>query len=166
MRLANVCCMVFAIAALTSVTLRAQDPDERPRILPAFGLHLLNVDIAAVNAGLAYRPFAADYPFWTATLELEGGVAGGGALLGFGRTWPPGTDWGGPGSELSVRLQTSFLRTWGDPFHVGPRQSFVGLGVQVKLTIIGVRASILRRVAGSAPGDGSVFSAGLVLGWP
>ena len=140
---------------------RGQGPSHK--ILPAFGLHLLNINIAAIDAGLVYRPFDAQRPFWTVSMMAEGGVAGGGLSVGLGRSWPPNTDWGGPGSELSVRLQGTVLRTWGDPFRVEGDRTMLGGELQAMVTVIGVRLGVFRTI--DALPQETVFSAGLVLGW-
>jgi hypothetical protein len=155
--------ILFSAARLIAASGAAEAQDSRHRILPAFGLHLLNIDVAAANAGLVYRPFDAEEPFWTVRAMVEGGVAGGGVNLGLGRSWPPDTDWGGPGSEFSLRFQGAFLRTWGNPFRVDGNRSLLGAEVQAMATVFGVRLGVFRTVDALPPE--TVFSAGLVLGW-
>jgi hypothetical protein len=133
--------------------------------MPVFGLHALNTTIAALDAGITYRPDGDGPPFWAGVLSGEIGVAGIQGSVGIGHYWPPRTDWGGPGAELSLRVQGSILRTWGGPFHVEPDQSFAGLEVQGMFMLVGIRIGYFRRIAGAATGDESFVGAGVVIGW-
>jgi len=133
--------------------------------MPVLGLHLLSTTIAALDGGVTYRPDGSDGPFWAGVAGGEVGVAGVQARLGVGRYWPSSTDWFGPGAEISVRINGTFLRTWGNPFHVEPHQSFLGVELQGMYLLIGVRIGYFRRVAGNAPDNESFFTAGVLLGW-
>jgi hypothetical protein len=48
---------------------------------------------------------------------------------------------------------------------VEPTQSFVGVELQGMFLLLGTRVGYFRRVAGTAPGDESFFTAGLLIGW-
>ena len=150
---------------LSSVRSLCAQEDESRVILPVFGLNVLNTTVVALDAGITYRPFGPQHPFWAPVASAEAGVAGGQLSFGIGYYRPPRTDWGGPGSELSLRVQASALRTWGNPFHVGPHESFVGIELQGMFTIVGLRLGYFRRVPKAPDGGDSFLSAGLIIGW-
>ena len=147
-----------------TMTAAAQDHESHD-VFPVLSLHLLNTSIAALNVGMSYPRSDTWASYWSGAASAEVGVAGGQLNLGVGRHFPPNTDWGGPGGDLSLRVQGTILRTWGSPWHVEPGQSFVGVELQGMLFLVGTRVGYYHRIAGSVIGDESFVSAGLILGY-
>ena len=144
----------------------AQEADDAARsFLPVLGVHLLNTSVVAITGGMTYRPLGPTDDFWAGLVSIDVGIASAQASVGVSRYWPPDADFGGPGTELSLRMQATILRTWGNPRYVEAGQSFVGLEVQGMFMLLGLRAGYFRRFAGASPGDNSFLSGGLVLGW-
>jgi len=149
-------------------TALTQGAHDRYTLLPHIGLQFFSTDRLGLFGGVTYRPsLESDRErFWAAALGGELGIAGGELNLGVARHLRPIiSDVGGLGSDISIKGQLAYLRTWGDPAHVGPRQSFLGPEVQVMWSIVGVRVGYFSRLSGDTPSDESFFTVGVVLGW-
>jgi hypothetical protein len=160
--------VVAALVATVPASAVSQAYDDRYRPLPHFGLQFFSVDRAAVFGGVTYRPSfeTGRRAFWAVAAGAQVGVAGGALNIGLARHLRPViSDVGGIGSDISVKGQLAYLRTWGDPAHVGPRQAFLGPEIQVMWSIVGVRVGFFERISGQSPGDASFLTIGLVLGW-
>ncbi len=145
-----------------------QGAQDRYTLLPHVGLQAFSTDRLGLFGGVTYRPsLESDREgFWAAALGGELGIAGGELNLGVARHLRPIiSDVGGLGSDFSIKGQLAYLRTWGNPAHVGPRQSFLGPEVQVMWSIVGVRIGYFSRLSGHTPNDASFFTVGVVLGW-
>jgi hypothetical protein len=121
--------LVAALVATVLANAVAQAYEDRYRLLPHFGLQFFSVDRAALFGGVTYRPsFATERgAFWAVAAGAQVGIAGGALNIGLARHLRPViSDVGGIGSGISVKGQLAYLRTWGDPAHVGPRQAFLG----------------------------------------
>ncbi len=160
--------VVFLIAVLPADVLGQISPEDRYRILPHFGFQFFSTDRAGFFAGMTYRPsFESDREaFWAPVLGGEVGIAGGQLNVGLSRYFRPAiSDVGGIGSAISVKGTLTYQRTWGDPAHVGPRQSFLGPELQLMWSVVGLRLGYFGRVSGQSPGDQSFITLGVVLGW-
>lgn len=82
---------------------------------------------AYVGATLVTGRYDGGHSGWTVTVEP--GLGGG--LAGAGRTTS-----GGP--LAMVRTQLAVLRTWGDPWLVGPDATYVGLDTRITVLMGGV----------------------------
>ena len=145
-----------------------QDAHDRYALLPHVGLQFFSTDRVGLFGGVTYRPsLESDRErFWAAALGGEIGIAGGALNLGVARHLRPvSPDVGGLGADIIIKGQLAYLRTWGNPAHVGPRQSFLGPEVQVMWSIVGVRVGYFSRLSGHTPSDASFFTVGVVLGW-
>ena len=137
------------------------------RLAPFVGLHLFSADVAAIYGGLAQRPgWDSDVvPSWSPSASGEIGLAGGALSLGVARHLRPAPDVAGIGSEIVLQLRATYLRTWGNPFHVASDQSFAGAELQLTAVVLGARLGVFRRIAGNAPGDAHLLTIGFVIGW-
>lgn len=88
------------------------------------------------------------------SLTVEPGLGGG--LVGIGQT-----------ARMPLastgRMQVAVLRTWGDPWLVGPDQTYVGLDNSLTVAHLGISLSGYLRVPEDGNEPGVLFSAGLVL---
>ena len=93
------------------------------------------------------------YTGWT--LTAEPGLGGG--MVGIGQT-----TFGGVG--MMARRQLSVLRTWGDPWMVGPDQTYVGLDVRVAIAYVGLGVGGYVRIPEADADPGVLFTASFGFG--
>ena len=160
--------LALILTSSLAVQASAQRSNDRYAIVPHFGLQFFSTDRVGLFAGLSYRPSLESdrTSFWAVAAGGELGIAGGQLNVGVARHLRPAiADVGGLGADISVKAQLGYLRTWGDPAHVGPQQSFLGPEVQLMWSLVGVRIGYFGRVSGDGLGDESFLTLGLILGW-
>ena len=129
----------------------AQDSSRRV-LVP--GIRVGTPEQVAVGGGLLWIQSSGIDHFTAIGLFAEGGVAGARMGVGFANVSP------GP---AGFQLRTSIMRTWGEPWSVGPNQTFVG--AEVRLTIlVTLSAGYFLRLNGASPGDARHFSFGIGIG--
>jgi hypothetical protein len=106
-----------------------------------------------VGVGIAEKRFEHGYTGWGLTVER--GLGGG--SIGVGRTTT-----GGLG--MTVRSQLAVLRTWGDPWLVGPDQTYVGLDIRALIAYVGFSVAGYVRVPEPDVDPGVMLALGFVFG--
>jgi hypothetical protein len=167
MRLISALSLALALVAAAPLTAGAQgDPAPAPRdtfpapqirgplLEPIAGVRMgFPQKLSAfVGLGLAQHRTRDGWAGWSITVEP--GLGGG--LVGIGQTVTM------PFSSTG-RMQVAVLRTWGDPWLVGPDQTFIGLDNVLSVLHVGISLSGYVRVPEPGVDPGVLFSAGLVL---
>ena len=106
-----------------------------------------------VGVGIAEKRFEHGYTGWA--LTVEPGLGGG--SVGIGHTTS-----GGLG--MTARRQLAVLRTWGDPWLVGPDQTYVGLDVRILIAYVGLSVGGYVRVPEPDVDPGALLALGFVFG--
>jgi hypothetical protein len=106
-----------------------------------------------VGVGIAEKRFEDGYTGWA--LTVEPGLGGG--SIGVGHTTT-----GGLG--MTARRQLAVLRTWGDPWLVGPDQTYVGLDVRILIAYVGFSVGGYVRVPEPDVDPGALLALGFVIG--
>ena len=107
---------------------------------------------AFVGIALAERRNKDEWAGWS--LTVEPGLGGGQVGIGQSVRMPLAS---------AGRMQVVVLRTWGDPWLVGPDQTYVGLDNSLTVGHIGISAGGYVRVPEDGNEPGVLFSAGLML---
>jgi hypothetical protein len=86
---------------------------------------------------------------------MEPGLGGG--LIGIGHTTS-----GGLG--ITARRQLAVLRTWGDPWLVGPDETYVGMDIRYSIAWTGFTVGGYLRIPDDDGDPGVLLTAGMVFG--
>ena len=109
---------------------------------------------AYVGFAIAEKRFeGGGYTGWSLTVE----PGFGGGLVGIGRT-------SAGGIGMTVRVRGAALRTWGDPWLVGPDQTYVGADALATVGYVGFSLGGFVRVPEAGADPGVLFSAGIAFG--
>ena len=108
---------------------------------------------AYVGIGIAEKRFERGYTGWA--LTVEPGLGGG--MVGIGHTTT-----GGIG--MTARAQLAVLRTWGDPWMVGPDQTYAGVDVRTMIGFFGIAVGGFVRIPEGENDVGVLLAASLVFG--
>ena len=150
----------LAAILLSAIPAAAQEQDTVPRerrggVAPIAGVRLgwPQKVSAYVGIGIPQKRFEHGYTGWAVTVEpgLGGGLVGVGHTTtgGIGMTW---------------RGQAAVLRTWGDPWLVGPDQTYVGGDVRMMIAWFGFSVGGFVRVPEGENDPGALLTASLVIG--
>jgi hypothetical protein len=126
-----------------------------PRVEPIGGLRIgFPQKVSAyLGAVLVERRYEGGYSGWSVTVEP--GLGGG--LVGVGRT-------GSGGWAMTARTQVAVLRTWGDPWLVGPDATYVGLDARFSMILVGLALGGYVRIPEEGEDPGALLTASLVIG--
>jgi hypothetical protein len=158
----------FSIALLAAVlalaapaALRAQDEDTTAvprvsgRLIEPFAGARVGFPMKLsgfVGLGLVDHRTKDEWSGWS--IMVEPGLGGG--QVGFGRTviMPYAS---------TARIQAAVLRTWGDPWLVGPDRTYVGIDESLTFMHVGFSFGGYIRIPEEGDNPGVMFSAGLML---
>jgi hypothetical protein len=151
--------LVAIVAAIAPLGARAQeDTVPAPRrvaglVQPIAGIRMgFPQKLSAfVGLGVAVHRDTLDWSGWS--LTVEPGLGGG--LIGFGRTGM------GP-LAVRARIQAAVLRTWGDPWLVGPDRTYVGIDESLSFLHVGFSVGGYVKLPEDGDGPGVLFTAGLI----
>lgn len=158
-RLVLLLALLFAV--LAPAVAQAQEGDTvaappRGRLVePIAGVRVGFPQTASAYLGLAVVQKRYESGYAGLAVTVEPGLGGG--MVGVGPTVS-----GGVG--MIARVQGAVLRTWGDPWLVGPDRSYVGLDSRVSFGYIGISVGGYVRVPEDGDGPGVLLSANLVFG--
>jgi hypothetical protein len=161
MRLLSIALPLALAAALpTGAGAQEQDTVPAPRrrgplFEPLAGVRLGFPQKLSAHVGVALVQERTEYGYTGWALTVEPGLGGG--LVGIGPT-------GSGGIGMTGRMQAALLRTWGDPWLVGPDQTYVGADARFTIGYIGFAIGGYLRVPEEGADPGILLSAGLVLG--
>jgi hypothetical protein len=106
-----------------------------------------------VGLGIPRKRFSEGYTGWSVTVEP--GLGGG--LVGIGHTTS-----GSLG--ITARRQLVVLRTWGDPWLVGPDQTYVGLDARVSVVYAGFAVGGYVRLPTEETNLGVLLATAIIFG--
>ncbi|HEX2203971.1 MAG TPA: hypothetical protein VHG91_11760 [Longimicrobium sp.] len=148
--------VALAAALLAPAAARAQetDDDPRPRWVPLFGARLGNPQIVSAYFGVGHVEKRYESG-WTGTaLVVEPGIGGG--QVSVARVSDVGV--------FSARVQASLLRTWGDPWGVGPNRTYLGAEARAVAGFVGFGVGAYARLPDDEVEMGGLLSLSLVFG--
>jgi hypothetical protein len=146
---------------LSAIPAAAQQEDTVPRAEPRGGVAMIGglrlgwpqKLSAYVGIGIPEKRFEHGYTGWSVTVEP--GLGGG--LVGIGHTTT-----GGIG--MTWRGQFAVMRTWGDPWMVGPDQTYAGGDVRMMIAWFGFSVGGFVRIPDADNEVGALLTASLVIG--
>lgn len=108
---------------------------------------------AYVGIGVPTKRYENGYTGWS--LTVEPGLGGG--LVGIGETTS-----GGVG--ITARRQLAILRTWGDPWLVGPDRTYLGADFRYSIGYVGLAVGGYVRIPEDGADPGVLLTASFVMG--
>ena len=153
--------LALALAAVAPLTARAQDdtvpaPQWRGRRMePLAGLRLGFPQKLSAYVGLAWAAKRSEHGYTGWALTVEPGLGGG--LAGIGPT-------ASGGIGMTARVQGAVLRTWGEPWLVGPDRTYVGLDSRFTFGYVGIAVGGYVRVPEDGGDPGLLLTSGITFG--
>lgn len=149
------------LALAAPATAHAQDPDTtaappvRGRLIePLAGARIGFPQKLSGFVGLALVDHRTKDEWSGWSVMVEPGLGAG--LVGIGRTV-------GMPHHSTVRIQAAVVRTWGDPWLVGPDRTYVGIDESLSVLRVGFSFGGYLRLPEDGDGLGVMFSTGLML---
>jgi hypothetical protein len=160
MRFLSLALFVLAAAAPRVAWAQEQDtvpvPQRRGRLLePLAGVRLGFPQKLSAHVGVALVQERTEYGYTGWAITVEPGLGGG--LVGIGPTSS-----GGVG--MTGRVQGAVLRTWGDPWLVGPDRTYVGADARFTVGYTGFAIGGYVRLPEEGADPGVLLAAGFVFG--